>query len=461
MKVRFADLGVSPQMSHELSVAGFKEPFEVQMETIPDMMLGRDVCCRAPTGSGKTLAFGIPMIERVEKAEPHFPRALILTPTRELAQQIHEVLDPIAWGMDRKVMAVYGGVSYSKQIRRLERGVDIVVACPGRLLDLVEREDVVLEDVDIVIIDEADRMADMGFTDPVCDILEECSPQRQTIMFSATLDEDVAHIRDQYQYEPVTIEVGPKEVAVEEMEHHFWLMRNGMKSKIAAEAIRKSGRGFIFCRTRAGVDRVSEEMYEEGLRVASIHGGMQQNKRARAVEDFAAGRSHAIVATDVAARGLDIKGVHCVIHYDPPENGKAFKHRSGRTARAGESGNVISFVQNPQKRMWVKIQKEVGLDVQFQNPEFNELTQHEDISHIKPEKRKQRRGGRNQNRDNRRRGNSHNRGNRRDKRQGGGNRGQGGGNRGRGGGNRGQGRGNRRNGRSRDNSRSHNSNRSR
>ena len=388
MTVSFAHLGVSSKLSRELSIAGFKEPFEVQRETIPDMILGHDICCRAPTGSGKTLAFGIPMIDRVGTAEPHFPRALILTPTRELAQQIHEVLNEISWGMKRRMMAIYGGVSYSKQIRKLERGVDVVVACPGRLLDLVERGEVSLEDVDIVIIDEADRMADMGFTEPVCEILDGCSPTRQTVLFSATLDEEVSHISETYQDNPVTIEVGPKEVAIEEMEHHFWLTKSSMKSKFAAEAIRKSGRGFIFCRTRAGVERVSKEMSQEGLHVTSIHGGMQQNKRRRAVEDFTASRTHAIVATDVAARGLDIKGVRCVIHYDPPENGKSFKHRSGRTARAGALGNVISFVQHPQKRKWTKIQREVGLEVQFQNPALDDLTQHEDISYIKPEKKK-------------------------------------------------------------------------
>ena len=392
MNVSFAHLGVSSKLRQELSKAGFNEPFEVQRETIPDMILGHDICCRAPTGSGKTLAFGIPLLDRVGKAEPHLPRALILTPTRELAQQIHEVLSEISWGVNRRMMAIYGGVSYSKQIRKLERGVDIVVACPGRLLDLVEQGKLSLEDVDIVIIDEADRMADMGFTEPVCEILDACSPTRQTVLFSATLDDDVSHIRDAYQDNPVTIEVGPKEVAIDEMEHHFWLTKSSMKSKFAAEAIRKSGRGFVFCRTRAGVERVSKEMSQEGLQVTSIHGGMQQNKRKRAVEEFADSRTHAIVATDVAARGLDIKGVHCVVHYDPPENGKSFKHRSGRTARAGESGNVISLVQHPQKNKWSKIQKEVGLNVQYLKPVLDDLTQHEDISYIKPEQRKSNRG---------------------------------------------------------------------
>ena len=206
-------------------------------------------------------------------------------------------------------------------------------------------------------------------------------------MFSATLDDDVAEIRDKYQHHPQIIEIGPEEVSVTEMNHYFWLMPNSMKSRITAESIRKSGRGFIFCRTRAGVERVADELENEGLRVTSIHGGMQQKKRSQAVEDFTEGRTHAIVATDVAARGLDIKGVHCVIHYDPPENGKAFKHRSGRTARAGESGNVISLVQNPQKRKWSTIQKEVGLNIKFSPPEFRDLIQHEDISHILPVRR--------------------------------------------------------------------------
>ena len=264
MNVRFSDLGISPQMCHELKRAGFDEPFEVQRETIPDMMLGRDVCCRAPTGSGKTLAFGIPMLERVGRGEPSLPKALILTPTRELAEQIHGVLDPIAWGLNLKIMPIYGGVSYSKQIRRLDKGVDVVVACPGRLLDLIDRENVFLDEVEIVILDEADRMADMGFTEPVCQILEECSPKRQTVMFSATLDDEVAEIRDKYQTEPQIIEIGPEEVSVTEMNHHFWLMPNSMKSRISAEAIRKSGRGFIFCRTRAGVERVADEMEDEG-----------------------------------------------------------------------------------------------------------------------------------------------------------------------------------------------------
>ena len=358
MDVKFSDLGISAQMTHELNRAGFVEPFEVQRETIPDMLLGKDVCCRAPTGSGKTLAFGIPMLERVGRGEPSLPKALILTPTRELAEQIYSVLDPIAWGLNLRIMSIYGGVSYTKQTRRLDKGVDIVVACPGRLLDLIDRGNVYLDEVEIVIIDEADRMADMGFTEPVCDILNECSEDRQTVMFSATLDDEVAEIREQYQKDPQIIEIGPEEISVTEMNHHFWLMPNSMKSKVSAEAIRKSGRGFIFCRTRAGVDRVAEEMENEGLRVTSIHGGMQQKKRAQAVDDFGQGKTHAIVATDVAARGLDIGKVDVVFNFELPMQPEVYLHRIGRTGRAGRKGRAISLVTDQERRRLKDIQDE-------------------------------------------------------------------------------------------------------
>ena len=390
-------------MCNELRRAGFEEPFEVQRETIPDMIIKNDICCRAPTGSGKTLAFGIPMIEHLSRANPNRPRALILTPTRELAEQIFQVLDPLAWSQNFRMMSIYGGVSYNKQIRKLDKGVDCVVACPGRLLDHMEQGHIDLSEVEFVILDEADRMSDMGFTDDVCSILDQCNPNRQTALFSATLDEyDISHIKDNYLTEPVTISVGKEEVSLTEMDHHFWLIPNSMKSRITAEAVRKSGRAFIFCRTRAGVERVAEELEIEGLRVAIIHGGLAQRQRARAVEEFAEERCHAIVATDVAARGLDVGGVFCVVHYDPPENGNSYKHRSGRTARAGNSGNVISLVQNPQKKQWSTIQKHVGLNIKYKPPEFNDLTLHEDISYIGPprsnNRRRKDRSGRNNSR---------------------------------------------------------------
>jgi superfamily II DNA/RNA helicase len=375
--VSFSDLGIEPVLVNALKAQGILEPFEVQRESIPDAMLGKDVCCRAPTGSGKTLAFGLPLLQRTSEAEPRRPTSLILTPTRELAEQIYKVLDPLAYDLKLYVEAMYGGVSYQKQFRALDRGVDILVACPGRLIDLMERGSLSLDDVSVVVLDEADRMADMGFMEPVCQILDACKKDRQTILFSATLDDEVADLVRDYQTDPVTIEVGPKEVSMESMTHHFWLMPNSKKPDITAELIRKCGRTIVFCRTRAGVDRVGDDLIHDGLEVQTLHGGLTQRGRDRAMERFQHGECMALVATDVAARGIDVAGVNCVIHYDPPENGKAYKHRSGRTARGGASGVVVSLVQRPQKRSYVRIQRDVGINVEFMPPEFSILPEFE------------------------------------------------------------------------------------
>jgi len=362
-----------PSVVNVLKEQGITEPFEVQAKSIPDILDGSDVCCRAPTGSGKTLAFGLPLITNCKPAHPNYPTALIVTPTRELAEQISNVLEPLAKQTKLSVLSIYGGTSYGKQRQRLGKGVDIVVATPGRLIDLMENETIHLDDVNAVVLDEADRMADMGFIDPVCHILDNCSKNRQTILFSATLDDDVATLVKKYQRRPVKIEVGPKEVSMESMKHFFWLMPNTRKSKLTADAVKKGGRSMIFCRTRRGVDRVGKELRGENLRVAVIHGGLSQNQRDKAMNQFIYGECVALVATDVAARGIDVEGVQCVIHYDPPENGKAYKHRSGRTARAGAHGSVISLVQKPQKNEYNKIQRQVGIRVKFTSPEFNEL----------------------------------------------------------------------------------------
>ena len=369
----FEELGIVPSVVNVLKNQGITEPFEVQAKAIPEILLGSDVCCRAPTGSGKTLAFGLPMLSRCEKAQPRYPTALIVTPTRELAEQIHTVLKPLAKSIKRRVMAIYGGTSYPKQRRELDRGVDIVVACPGRLIDLMESESIMLDDVDTVVLDEADRMADMGFIDPVCHILDNCSKNRQTILFSATLDDEVAVLVKKYQRKPAKIEVGPKEVSIKSMKHFFWIMRNVKKTVIATDVIEKVGRTMVFCKTRRGVDRIGKELRNERLNVATIHGGLTQNQRDRAMERFIYGECVALIATDVAARGIDVEGVQCVVHYDPPENGKAYKHRSGRTARAGAHGSVISLVQKPQKHDFNKIQRQVGIKVKFTSPEFDKL----------------------------------------------------------------------------------------
>ncbi|HIG19553.1 MAG: RNA helicase [Methanobacteriota archaeon] len=387
MGVSFFDLGINPALVHTLAQQGITEPFEVQREAIPDAMLGHDICCRAPTGSGKTLAFGLPLVSRTEVAKIELPTSLILTPTRELAEQITKVIKPLAEAFDLEVISVYGGIPYKVQRRALSSGVDIVVACPGRLIDLLEHDALSLEHTQTVVIDEADRMADMGFMEPVCKILDQCAKDRQTILFSATLDDEVAELVEKYQNNPVTIEVGPKEVSMETMEHFFWLMKSEMKSNITAEAIRKCGRTIVFCRTRLGVERVGSELEDEGVGVATLHGGMDQRQRNRAMRDFVGGECLALIATDVAARGIDVEGINCVVHYDPAENGKAYKHRSGRTARAGATGTVISIVQHPQKKLCSRIQREAGIKIAFRPPDFKILPNYE-VKHVPAPRKK-------------------------------------------------------------------------
>ena len=376
--VRFSDLGIKPSLVESLSNEGIVEPFEVQIEAIPSALEGRDICCRAPTGSGKTLAFGLPLISRAKPAEPKRPTALILTPTRELAEQIRNVLDPLAWSYSQmKVLSIYGGSSYGRQIKALERGVEILVACPGRLLDLIERRALTLEEIDIVVLDEADRMADMGFMEPVCRIIDKCTSRPQMILFSATLDHEVSKLVRTYQDDPVKIEVGPEEISMDSMDHKFWSIKPHNKTEIAVKSVRRSGRSIIFCRTRAGFDRLSKEMQLDSVPLSSLHGGLNQKQRDRAMNKFSSGRSMVLIATDVAARGIDVEGINCVIHYDPPDDAKAYKHRSGRTARAGNSGVVISFVKKNEQRTYNRIQRAVGIRKRFTDPRPEELKKNE------------------------------------------------------------------------------------
>jgi len=350
-------------------------------------MKGRDLCCRAPTGSGKTLAFGLPMIERTKPAESKRPTALILTPTRELAEQIRNVLDPLAWNSRMKVLSVYGGTSYGRQLKGLDKGAEILVACPGRLIDLLDRKALTLEDVGIVVLDEADRMADMGFMEPVCSIIEKCTSNPQMVLFSATLDHDVAKLVKLYQDDPVRVEVGPKEISMDSMEHLFWKVKPYKKTEIAVKSVRRAGRSIIFCRTRAGVDRLGGEMQLDSIPLSTLHGGLNQRQRDRAMNKFSTGRSMVLIATDVAARGIDVEGVNCVIHYDPPDDGKAYKHRSGRTARAGQTGVVISFIKGNEQRIYSRIQKQVGIRKRFSNPRPEDLKKN-DFKIVKEEPRK-------------------------------------------------------------------------
>ncbi len=359
MSPTFARLGVPESICRALEGRGITQPFDIQAAAMADALAGHDICGRAPTGSGKTLAFGIPLVVNAVRARPHQPAALVLAPTRELADQIMTELRSFAGGV--RVAVVYGGVGYGRQMESLRRGVDILVACPGRLEDLIEQGVVGLGAVDAVVIDEADRMADMGFIPAVRRLLDQTSSDRQTMLFSATLDGDVASLTRDYQYHPVRCEVGEETPDVIPADHLFWNVARTERIGVAAEAIAASGNAIVFCRTRHGCDRLARQLDRAGISTAAIHGGRSQNQRTRALGEFAAGRVQALVATDVAARGIHVEGVGAVIHFDAPEDHKAYLHRSGRTARAGQGGVVVSLVPPEQARELGRMQRQLGL----------------------------------------------------------------------------------------------------
>lgn len=373
----FAQLGVPAFISDALEQRGITTPFAIQAATVADGLVGRDVLGRAPTGSGKTLAFGIPLVANVTdlgRCQPRRPAALVLAPTRELAEQITTELRSFSGRL--RVDAVYGGVGYGPQLAALKRGVDILVACPGRLEDLIQRRDVVLSDVAYVVLDEADRMADMGFMPAVRRLLDQTSPERQTLLFSATLDGDVAKLTRDYQRDPVRHEVGEETPDVRAATHRFWTVDRMERNPIVAEVVNAAWPSIIFTRTRHGADRLARQLTKLGIETAPIHGGRSQGQRNRALDDFSKGRVHALVATDVAARGIHVDGVASVIHYDPPEDHKTYVHRSGRTARAGADGLVVSLVQREHEKELRKMQREIGLDEPFTAPVVGELHSH-------------------------------------------------------------------------------------
>jgi len=358
----FADLGVSADLIDALNQRRITEPFPIQAAAIPDALAGRDISGRAPTGSGKTLAFGIPMVERVPRARRLRPGALVLAPTRELAAQIQRDLLPLAKMRGRRVIAVYGGVGYDTQIRELRRGVDILVACPGRLIDLVERRAVELDGIEIVVIDEADRMADMGFLPQVRKLLDLVSKNRQTMLFSATLDGDIGALVREYQNDPVRHEVGEIEPDLDASTHAFWHIEATDRPRHTAKLINEHGSTIVFCRTRHGADRLVKQLSAAGVSATAIHGGRSQGQRDRALQSFKQGDVDALIATDVAARGIHVDGVACVVHFDLAEDAKAYLHRSGRTGRAGASGVVVTLVSDALVRDVRRLQKDVGLE---------------------------------------------------------------------------------------------------
>jgi superfamily II DNA/RNA helicase len=363
MSTTFAGLGVSAELVSALADRGIDAPFPVQALTIPDAIAGRDVCGKARTGSGKTLAFGLPILQRLGEGRPEAPpRAVVLVPTRELALQVAEVLEPLAAAHDIAVRAVYGGTDIDRQIKRLRKAADLVVATPGRLIDLLDRGALSLDDVSIVVLDEADRMADMGFLPQVEWLLRRIPSERQTMLFSATLDGEVNHVVRVHLRQPVAHEVVDEPESVDNMVHHFLQVHELDKVKVVASIAGGVERCLVFVRTKRGADRLASQLTREGVEASPIHGDLRQSAREKSLNDFAAGKLHVLVATDVAARGIHVDEIDVVVHYDPPEDPKSYVHRSGRTARAGASGVVVTLVLWNQELEVEQLQRRLGLD---------------------------------------------------------------------------------------------------
>ena len=360
----FADLGVHPDLVPALGRAGIDAPFPIQAATLPDAIAGRDILGRGQTGSGKTLAFGLALLTRLagRRAQPHRPLGLVLVPTRELAMQVSDALGPLAHGVGLSVRLVAGGMPYAKQVRALERGVTVLVATPGRLIDLVNRGDLDLSEVVVTVLDEADQMADMGFLPVVRQILDMTRPNGQRLLFSATLDGDVDSLVRTYLRTPATHSLAPVHAPVETMDHHVLLVHPADKDAVTAQIAARQGRTIFFVRTQAGADRLADKLAAQGVPVGALHGGKSQAVRTRTLDAFRKGHTEALVATDVAARGIHVDGISLVVHVDSPTDPKDYLHRAGRTARAGETGTVVTLASPRQQRMVASLAKRAGVD---------------------------------------------------------------------------------------------------
>lgn len=361
----FAALGVPQPLVRALSRAGITTPFEIQQATIPDALAGRDVLGRGQTGSGKTLAFGLPLLARVAaggKARPLHPKALILVPTRELAMQVNDALVPLGKVVGVFLKTAVGGVPYDRQIDSLRRGVEVIVATPGRLGDLISRGVCNLGDIEITVLDEADQMADMGFLPEVTELLAKTPADAQRLLFSATLDGDVDTLVKRFMTDPVTHSTAPATAAVSTMDHHMLLIPPHDKFAVTASIAARQGRTMMFARTQLGVDRLVEQLAAVGVRAGALHGGKTQRVRTRTLAEFKEGRTSVLVATDVAARGIHVDGVTLVVHVDPPKDPKDYLHRAGRTARAGESGAVATLVLPKQRRTTLAMLQKAGVE---------------------------------------------------------------------------------------------------
>ncbi|MFC5750753.1 DEAD/DEAH box helicase [Actinomadura rugatobispora] len=357
-------MGLPHSLVTALARQGIESPFPIQAAAIPDVMAGRDVLGRGKTGSGKTLAFGLPLLARLagRRAAPRRPLGLILVPTRELAQQVQQNLEPLGRALGLHFKTVIGQTSMFKQIDALRRGVEVLVATPGRLKDLMRQGACDLSDIEIAVLDEADHMADMGFLPDVTDILDQARPGGQRLLFSATLDRDVDVLVKRYLNDPVTHAIGPVDESVDTMEHHLLLVAPKEKGAITAEIANREGRTILFARTKHGVDRLAKQLVQVGVRAAGLHGGKSQGLRTRTLAEFREGSISVLVATDVAARGIHVDDVTLVMHVDPPADHKDYMHRAGRTARAGERGTVVTLVLPHQVRSTSAMTRRAGIN---------------------------------------------------------------------------------------------------
>jgi superfamily II DNA/RNA helicase len=343
----FAELGIPTTLTGVLAARGITTPRPIQARTLPDALAGRDVLGRAETGSGKTLAFGLPLLVRTASGNGRRragqPRGLVLVPTRELADQVHDELLPLATVLDLRLLTVYGGVPLGRQVRELRRGVDVVVATPGRLLDLLGQGACSLDRVAITVLDEADHMADMGFLPAVTSLLDHVPAGGQRLLFSATLDGQVDTLVRRYLTDPVRHQLAATAAAAALMDHQIRSVQAGDKVAVAAELAAGPGRTLVFVRTKHRAARLARQLEHAGVRAGALHGNLTQPARTRALAAFAAGTVPVLVATDIAARGIHVDGIERVVHFDPPAEPKAYLHRSGRTARAGAAGTVITL----------------------------------------------------------------------------------------------------------------------
>ncbi len=358
----FGSLGLCDEIVVALMRKGITAPFPIQTLTIPDALAGRDVCGKAKSGSGKTLAFGLPVLQRLPQSKPGSPAGLVLAPTRELASQICDELAAPAEAVRRRVLATYGGAPIDKQINRLRSGVDLVVATPGRMIDLIDRGAVSLRAVRHVVVDEADRMADMGFLPQVEWILRNVESGHQTLLFSATLDGAVDSLIRRYQSNQAMHSVAPREITVAEMTHRFFGVHKLDKVRVAAAIAGPVKRTLIFTRTKVSADRLARDLQREGVKAAPIHGDLRQSAREKSLKQFIAGDLPVLVATDVAARGIHVDDVDVVVQYDPPSDHKTYLHRAGRTARAGESGVVVTLSLWDEELDVKRLQRRLELD---------------------------------------------------------------------------------------------------